>query len=130
MKTSIQRQSQNKALLQNVDILKQLTETELLEMSDAMLEVAYENGDVVCRQGDMGSNFYIIKQGAVTCTQLDAQGNQLEVAHLMVYQFPRPVTLQFQLRFPGRLATTSEKLHFLRASLVKRLLLLQKILAL
>ncbi len=37
-----------------VDILKQLTETELLEMSDAMLEVAYENGDVVCRQGDMG----------------------------------------------------------------------------
>lgn len=83
MKTSIQRQSQNKALLQNVDILKQLTETELLEMSDAMLEVAYENGDVVCRQGDMGSNFYIIKQGAVTCTQLDAQGNQLEVAHLM-----------------------------------------------
>jgi len=54
MKTSIQRQSQNKALLQNVDILKQLTETELLEMSDAMLEVAYENGDVVCRQGDMG----------------------------------------------------------------------------
>ncbi len=36
----------------------------------------------------------------MTCTQLDAQGNQQEVAHLMVYQFPCPVTLQFQLRFP------------------------------
>jgi len=62
--------------------LKQLKEHELFTMADAMRESSYEEGDVVCRQGDMGSSFYIIKQGTVSCVQADAQGKQLEVARL------------------------------------------------
>mmetsp|Transcript_22709 Transcript_22709/g.75325 ORF Transcript_22709/g.75325 Transcript_22709/m.75325 type:complete len:149 (+) Transcript_22709:973-1419(+) len=84
MKTTIERRSQTKNFLQNVEILKQLKEYELFTMADAMQEMLYEEGDVICRQGDAGSNFYIIKQGSVVCTQADAQGKQQEVAHLTV----------------------------------------------
>jgi len=82
MKTTIEKRLQIKNFLQNVEILKQLKERELFTMADAMQEATYEDGDVVCRQGDAGSNFYIIKQGTVTCTQADAQGKQQEVARL------------------------------------------------
>mmetsp|Transcript_5696 Transcript_5696/g.17853 ORF Transcript_5696/g.17853 Transcript_5696/m.17853 type:complete len:379 (-) Transcript_5696:338-1474(-) len=82
MKTTIERRLQIKRFLQNVEILKQLKEHELFTMADAMRESSYEEGDVVCRQGDMGSSFYIIKQGTVSCVQADAQGKQLEVARL------------------------------------------------
>jgi len=82
MKTTIERRLQIKKFLQNVEILKQLKEHELFTMADAMRESSYEEGEVVCRQGDMGSSFYIIKQGTVTCVQADAQGKQLEVARL------------------------------------------------
>ena len=34
--------------------MKQLKERELFTMADAMQEAAYEDGDVVCRQGDAG----------------------------------------------------------------------------
>lgn len=84
MKTSNEKRSQTKSILQNVDILKQLTEVELLTMADSMQEVVYEEGDVICRQGDAGSSFYIIKQGGATCTQVDAQGQHREVARLTV----------------------------------------------
>lgn len=62
--------------------MKELKEYELFTMADAMQEASYEAGDLVCRQGDLGSIFYIIKQGAVTCTQADAKGKQHEVARL------------------------------------------------
>ena len=52
----------------------------------------------------------------MTCTQLDAQGNQQEVAHLMVYQFPCPVTLQFQLRFPRQAGDYFGEIALVRAS--------------
>lgn len=84
MKTTIEKRSQTKSFLQNVEILKQLKEYELFTMADAMQELIYEESDVICRQGDAGSNFYIIKQGSVVCTQADAQGKQQEVARLTV----------------------------------------------
>ena len=37
-----------------VEILKQLKEYELFTMADAMQEMIYEEGDVICRQGDAG----------------------------------------------------------------------------
>ena len=41
-----------------VEILKQLKEYELFTMADAMQEMLYEEGDVICRQGDAGRNFF------------------------------------------------------------------------
>lgn len=41
-----------------VEILKQLKEYELFTMADAMQEMLYEEGDVICRQGDAGRIFF------------------------------------------------------------------------
>ncbi len=38
-----------------VEVLKQLKESELLTMADAMQEAICKEGDVVCRQGDAGA---------------------------------------------------------------------------
>ena len=76
MKTTIEKRSQTKSFLQNasnraarhnqmwsdqagsqVEILKQLKEYELFTMADAMQEMTYEEGDVICRQGDAGIRF-------------------------------------------------------------------------
>lgn len=83
-KTTIENRLKIKSILQNVEVLKQLKESEFLTMADAMQEIMCKEGDVVCRQGDAGSNFYIIKEGAVTCAHADAQGKQHEVARLTV----------------------------------------------
>jgi len=121
MKTTIERRSQTKNFLQNVEILKQLKEYELFTMADAMQEMLYEEGDVICRQGDAGSNFYIIKQGSVVCTQADAQGKQQEVAHLTanfsdsICAFARSRNAQ-----PCRLVITSVKSHCLPVNLARR----------
>lgn len=81
-KTTIEKRAQVKAFLQNVDILKQLNDNELLAMADAMKELSFDEADVICRQGDPGDEFYIIKQGTVVCTQVDARGEQVVVAQL------------------------------------------------
>ncbi|KAJ8609019.1 hypothetical protein CTAYLR_010678 [Chrysophaeum taylorii] len=84
MKTTIEKRAQAKTFLQNVEILKQLNDTELLQLADAMRELTFDDADVICRQGQPGSDFYIIKHGTVVCTQTDARGDQVEVARLGV----------------------------------------------
>lgn len=54
MKTNIETRLHIKSLLQNVEILKELKDDELSKLADAMQEEAYEEGDVICRQGDVG----------------------------------------------------------------------------
>lgn len=78
MKTTIEKRSQTKSFLQNVssvlktwkllnwtgpqvEILKQLKEYELFTMADAMQEMTYEEGDVICRQGDAGIRFFFLE---------------------------------------------------------------------
>jgi hypothetical protein len=82
MKTTIEKRLHIKSLLQNVEIFKELKDHEFSKLADAMQEEAYEEGDVICRQGDVGSSFFIIKQGTATCIQADPHGNQQEVAQL------------------------------------------------
>ena len=84
MRTTMEKRNQNRGFLANVDILKQLNEYEILTMADALMEETYQQGDVICRQGESGNSFYIIKAGSVVCTQTDAQGKQIEVAKLAV----------------------------------------------
>jgi len=54
MKTTIEKRLHIKSLLQNVEIFKELKDHEFSKLADAMQEEAYEEGDVICRQGDVG----------------------------------------------------------------------------
>lgn len=60
--TTSARRTQHKSFLERVPILEQLTEYEILTIADALVEDSYEDGDVVCTQGEVGDAFYIIKK--------------------------------------------------------------------
>lgn len=84
MQTTINRRNQYRDFIGKVPILQSLTEYELLTVADALVEEKLSEGHVVCMQGDTGDTFYIIKEGFVTCSQLDTTGQQREVARLTV----------------------------------------------
>ena len=56
------RRNKYKGLLQNVDLLKEMTEQELLFFADALVEQTFNDADVVCRQGVKGDTFYLVKE--------------------------------------------------------------------
>ena len=105
------RRETYQGFLAKVPILQTLTEMEIMTLADSLAEEKYEDGHVICKQGDEGEYFYIIKevrlagilrirpfsvshpsrfllpcawlvQGAAVCTQVDADGNDKVVAKL------------------------------------------------
>jgi cAMP-dependent protein kinase regulator len=82
MKTTITKRNVYKGFLQQVPILAQLTEIEILTIADALQEETFKDGSVVCKQGDTGDTFYIVKEGTAICTQKAASGEEGEVARL------------------------------------------------
>lgn len=60
--TTTARRAQHKTFLESVPTLEQLTEYEILTIADALVEVSYDDGELVCTQGEVGDAFYIIKQ--------------------------------------------------------------------
>ena len=50
-----------KGFLANVPILESMNEYEQLTIADALEEVEFKDGEVICRQGESGDLFYIIK---------------------------------------------------------------------
>jgi len=79
MKTAIAKRNLYKAFLRQVPILSQLTEYEVLTIADALREEIFNDGDEICREGDAGDRFYIIKEGSVVCTKLAGDGKTQEV---------------------------------------------------
>jgi cAMP-dependent protein kinase regulator len=53
--------------LEKVPILKTCHAGEIQKMADALMEETYENGEVICKEGDEGNFFYIIKEGKAIC---------------------------------------------------------------
>ncbi len=79
---AMQKRETYKSFLSQVPILESLTEMEILTLADSLAEETYEDGSVVCNQGDEGNYFYIIKEGNAVCYQKDAAGNEKMVASL------------------------------------------------
>ncbi|CAM9251615.1 unnamed protein product [Choristocarpus tenellus] len=102
--TTKARRKQYKTFLDKVPILEQLTEYEVLTIADALTVETYEDGDVVCEDGEVGDAFYIIKKGEAACIQCDATGVHAEVARLddgayfgevaLMYNKPRQATVK------------------------------------
>ncbi|CAM9248368.1 unnamed protein product [Discosporangium mesarthrocarpum] len=80
--TTTAKRKQAKVFLDKVPILSSLTEYEVLTIADALVEESYDDGDIVCKQGEQGDAFYIIKQGTVAILQTDATGEDTEVTRL------------------------------------------------
>lgn len=82
MQTAISKRAMHKSFLQQVPVLSQLTEYEVLTIADALQEESFEDGAIICSQGECGDQFYIIKEGAAVCTQSSSTGTSQEVARL------------------------------------------------
>eukprot|EP00752_Nemacystus_decipiens_P010119 g9019.t1 len=93
--TTTARRTQHKSFLESVPTLEQLTEYEILTIADALVEDSYEDGDVICTQGEVGDAFYIIKKGAASVIQTDALGESQEIAHLDTGHYFGEVALIF-----------------------------------
>merc|ERR1711991_1052390 len=90
---AMQKREQYVGFLKDVPILSSLTEMEVMTLADSLSEETYQDGQVICAQGDEGNFFYIIKSGKAICSQLDATGEDKVVAELTDGSYLGEVTL-------------------------------------
>ena len=79
---AMQKREMYVKFLRDVPLLETLNEMEVMTLADSLAEEMYEDGSTVFNQGDEGSFFYIVKEGEAVCSQLDAAGDDKEVARL------------------------------------------------
>jgi cAMP-dependent protein kinase regulator len=79
---AMQKREMYVGFLKNVPILESLTEMEIMTLADSLAEEKYQDGQVICNQGETGDYFYIVKEGVAICTQKDSNGKEKEVARL------------------------------------------------
>jgi cAMP-dependent protein kinase regulator len=79
---AMQKRETYKGFLQQVPLLESLTEMEIMTLADSLAEEKYEDGKVICTQGEEGDYFYIVKEGTAVCYQADSNGGQKVVATL------------------------------------------------
>ena len=61
------------AFLKNVPLLAGMDAYERSQLADALKSMEFENGAVICAEGDVGDMFYIIEEGAAVATKAGAQ---------------------------------------------------------
>jgi small-conductance mechanosensitive channel len=69
-------------LLKRVDILQPLKEEEMTMLAEDLSHHLFGKGEAICKQGDPGSTFYIIKSGLIAVKVKGAEGVEVEVARL------------------------------------------------
>lgn len=79
---AMQKREMFVGFLKKVPILESLTEMEIMTLADALAEEKYKDGEIICKQGDPGDNFYIIHTGEAVCLQKDGSGEEKVVATL------------------------------------------------
>jgi len=70
------------ALLKRVDILQPLKEEEMVMLAEDLSHQLFARGESICKQGDPGSTFYIIKSGTIAVKVKGSDGVEAEVAQL------------------------------------------------
>jgi small-conductance mechanosensitive channel len=69
-------------ILRKVEILKPLGEGDLVLLAGDIGHQLFARGEKICRQGDVGSTFYILKSGSIAVTVKSEGGAESEVARL------------------------------------------------
>ncbi len=73
---------ENLRLVRNVDLLRVLPEAQLREIADGLGRELFARGESICRQGESGSTFYIVRSGAIRVTVKGETGSEVELARL------------------------------------------------
>ena len=62
------------------NLLRVLPEPQLREIADGLSRELFARGESVCRQGEAGSTFYIVRSGSIRVTVKGETGSEVEVA--------------------------------------------------
>eukprot|EP01029_Cantina_marsupialis_P005984 TRINITY_DN1650_c0_g1_i1.p1 TRINITY_DN1650_c0_g1~~TRINITY_DN1650_c0_g1_i1.p1 ORF type:complete len:869 (+),score=216.79 TRINITY_DN1650_c0_g1_i1:141-2747(+) len=68
--------------LKQVKLLETLSKGQLSRLCGALHEEVYEEGDVIVRKGDTGTQFFMLSSGTVKCTEIQAGTRKLDDVHL------------------------------------------------
>lgn len=80
-------------ILKGVDIFKALPEEDLLLLAEDLRSQPFAGDEVICRRGDSGGTFYLIKAGQVAVRVRGTDGVECEVARLKPGEFFGEVSL-------------------------------------
>lgn len=75
--------------LRKVDILCSLDIRQIDRLSATLTESVFEDGEAIITEGDIGTNFFVIREGNVVCTKKDDEelSGQREVLRLGEYEY-------------------------------------------
>ncbi|KAI0265163.1 camp-dependent protein kinase regulatory subunit [Gloeopeniophorella convolvens] len=103
------RRTMYEHFLSTVPLLASLSPTERSKIADALVSAAYEDGDAVVRQGEIGDTFFFVEEGEAEVTKThDGDGDdgtrEIVVGHLTRGDYFGELSL---LRLAPRAATVS-----------------------
>ena len=78
METATAKNSSRSAFLNNVKIMETLNDMERRTIADAMVSQQFNAGDIIIRQGDPGTGFYIVGTGTVACSRQASESSPPE----------------------------------------------------
>ena len=78
METASAKNSSRFAFLKQVKIMETLNDMERRTIADAMVSQQFNAGDIIIRQGDPGTGFYIVGSGVVACSRQASESSPPE----------------------------------------------------
>jgi CRP-like cAMP-binding protein len=78
MDTTIRKRELHKGFLEKVSILSHLSDAERLQVSDALVQKSFANGEAIITEGEAGDLLYILEEGSVSCTKAGVNVGDLE----------------------------------------------------
>jgi small-conductance mechanosensitive channel/CRP-like cAMP-binding protein len=75
------------ATLREVDFLTELSEEELATLVPNLYEVQFGSGETICREGEPGDTFYVVRRGMVAIFAHGANADETHVADLSAPAF-------------------------------------------
>jgi cAMP-dependent protein kinase regulator len=82
MGSVIRKRTLYESFLEKVKLLESLDKWERLSVADALEPVEFAPGATVLKQGDSGTDFFMIVSGTAEVTQTNAAGETGSVGHL------------------------------------------------
>jgi len=82
MGSTLRKRKSYEDFLEKVDILAEVDRYERMTLADALEAANFKEGEVIVKQGDEGSEFFLIMDGEVIVTQTNEAGETGEVARL------------------------------------------------
>lgn len=84
LKSACRKRRMYETLLENVPMLKTLEKYERMNLADALISKAYDDGELIIMQGDTGDGMYFVEEGTVRVTMTKDDNQETEISRVTV----------------------------------------------